>query len=391
MAQSKNSVQIKLLASSHQKGKYKISCHTMWQDIFGDSDSYMEYYMDWKWRGNQVLILEEEERGALYSMLHMNPYSILQAGRQRRLQYIVGVSTREDQRGRGYMGMLLREMFRILYERGEEWTYLMPAAEEIYLPYGFCGVYYAEPVEGCFSWGETGGMKDEEKDGKRLVYPFGECEEEKREELVTFARNSLGERFQVYPMHDQAYFQEIAQEMEACGGELLVLESGGRVIGYGEYMYEEGEAFPVEFGETVLAAGREEEGIALLKEYLLKKIFGWKKLPVRFSESAFLSEDLKRSISGEKEREKVCRIMVRVIHFKRAARSLAQPKGWSDQVVCRIQDSFILENNGIWELSFEQKGTKVKKTEKTPDFCLSIEDFTKLLFQQYSVYINDLV
>lgn len=404
MDMSKNNIQIKRLDSPDQKEKYRVSCHTMWQDIFGDSDAYMEYYMEWKWEENQVLILEEEEKGELYSMLHMNPYSILQGGRRHRLHYIVGVSTKEEQRGKGYMGMLLREMFRYLYERGEEWTYLMPAAEAIYLPYGFRSVYDPEVVEICFDQEEEengrrcpgGGLREkgelpETCQGAR-VYSFSECSREKREELAAFAQDCLAGKFRVYAVHDEAYFQEIAREMRACGGELLVLESDGRLIGYGAYMYEEGEEYPVEFAETVLAEGREEEGLYLLKEYLLQQCLEKElKLPVRFTESAFLPERLRQGCSAGQKDRRTCRIMARIISFERAAKSLSKPKGWADKVVCQIRDPMILENDDIWEICFDKNETKVVRTQKIPDYSLSIEAFAELMFRQYSFYINDLV
>ena len=120
------------------KGEERERLSDMWQRIFHDTRPYIKFYFDQVYGKNEVL-LEENEDG-IRGMLHLNPY-ILQAGgsdlAELPAHYIVGVSTEEDYRRQGIMRSLLLESFRSLRERGEAFTYLMPADPAYYLPFSF--------------------------------------------------------------------------------------------------------------------------------------------------------------------------------------------------------------------------------------------------------------
>lgn len=385
-------VQIILLASDAAKEQWRVSCHMMWQDIFDDSDAYMDYYESCKWPVNRVFLLTEGDR--LCSMLHLNPYRIRQENMEQELHYIVGVSTEPGVRGRGYMGLLLREAFGYLRGRGEAWTYLMPAAEAIYQPFGFRSVSRAQSIETCFCRRESAGKEKSagQCDGRRhgnalpseRVYSFGECPDTKKKELTHFAERCLSKRFKIFAVRNDSYWEEISRELEACGGELLILECGGEIIGYTEYMYDLDEEIPVEIAETVLEDGKREQGYAMLGEYLLEHC-GQEKLRVLFTESAFLPEQVCRNGSSR------CQIMARILNFEQTARSLKRPKDWPERVCCHIADPVMEENHGVWELCFSGEETTVRRVEENPAFCLEIGEFAELFFGQKPLYINDMV
>ena len=64
-------------------------------------------------------------------------------GIEKESYYIVAVATRKEYRGRRYMAGLLREALLDMYQAGVTFTYLMPAAEAIYLPH--CTFYFIIP------------------------------------------------------------------------------------------------------------------------------------------------------------------------------------------------------------------------------------------------------
>lgn len=392
--------EIVLVETVLYKERWRVSCHQMWQDIFGDSDEYMDYYECFKWPVNQVFLLRRKDK--LCAMLHLNPYRICQGKEEHRLHYIVGVSTREEMRGKGYMGMLIKETFRYLYGRDEAWTYLMPAAQAIYEPYQFCPVSWIDPVEAYLCredfQDQAAKVNLQEKydaDGKAVsmegVCSYEGCSREEKKELVEFSHRCLSRRFRVYAVHDEEYFQEISQEMKACGGELLVVKSGGAIIGYTEYMYDEENQIPVEIAETVFAEGKRELGYGMIKEYLLKH-FVREKLRVLFTESAFLPDGLLAGEGpGRRKHTRKCQLMARILVFPKAARSFKRPEGWPEHIYCQITDPFLEENNGVWELCFGEKDTAVRRTQEEPDTCMDIREFTALYFKQSPFYINDLV
>lgn len=398
-----------LLDSEELKNQWKVSCHEMWQDIFGDSDAYMDYYERYKWHRNFVFLLAKAD--ILCSMLHLNPYQIREGELDRELHYIVGVCTREEMRGRGYMRTLLQEMFRYLYQKGEPWTYLMPAAQAIYEPYDFCPVSWVQPREVRFyreertiqeKEGYGGGWTDcmESRGGTReRVLSYEECSRTERRALENFAEHCLSKYYCVYAVHHESYFAEIAAELRACGGGLIVLEEEGEIIGYAEYMYDEGEEIPVEVAEIVFADGKREVGFRMFGEYLLG-VCGEEVLRVLFTESAFLPKSFwekgldggdGQSVRGLMGYPKKCQIMARVLDFRQAAQTLKRPEGWAEHVCCQISDSFLEENNGCWELCFRDGGNVVRRTQNTPVVCMDMREFTKLFFRQRPLYINDMV
>ena len=70
-------------------------------------------------------------------MVHLNPCRVSWQGEELTLSYIVAVATEEAYRGQGIMGKLLGMALEEMDRRGEPFTFLMPAAEAIYTPYGF--------------------------------------------------------------------------------------------------------------------------------------------------------------------------------------------------------------------------------------------------------------
>lgn len=373
---------IRLLETDDSKKRWRVSCHEMWQDIFGDSDAYLDYYMRYKWPVNMVFLLTEGDLPC--SMLQLNPYRVCQDGGEQELHYIVGVSTREELRGRGYMGLLMRRALRYLHDRGEAWTYLMPAEEAIYKPFDFRPVSFARGMEDVFGLGGAGRQKPAGR-----IYPYGGCPAGKRRELADFAGRRLAEQFSIYTVHDEIYFREVSAELQACGGELLILEQEGEIIGYTAFMYEEPGL--AEMAETVLADGKRRQAYCMLREYL-PGYCGRNRLRTVFSESAFLFRPSgETAVPGGRLLEEKCQIMARILIFEEAARRFRRPEGWPELICCQITDTILEDNNGVWELRFGEGETQVRRTRENPSVSLDIGGFASLFFAQHPLYINDMV
>ena len=113
---------------------------SLWEQVFSeDSRSFLDYYYFFKARENQIYVVEQEEE--IRSMLQLNPYMLQVEDGQFTGHYIIAVATEAAYRKRGYMGASLRRAMQDMYDRKELFTFLMPAAEAIYLPYDFRYVY----------------------------------------------------------------------------------------------------------------------------------------------------------------------------------------------------------------------------------------------------------
>lgn len=195
----------------------KGSTRRLYEEIFSeDSPSFVDYYYTEKTKDNTIYVVEEE--GGMRAMLHLNPYTLMVNGREEPSHYIVAVATEEAYRKRGYMAALLKTALRDMYRAGEPFTFLMPAAEGIYLPHGFSTVYEQERR---YFRGEEelpGGWS------ARKALPADAAD------IADMAESELKGRYKVYAKRDQAYYERLIREYESDGGCLMVCEQEGRIV-----------------------------------------------------------------------------------------------------------------------------------------------------------------
>lgn len=203
----------------------------LYEEVFSeDSRSFVDYYYTEKTRDNQIYVVEEA--GEIQAMLHLNPYTLMVNGSRKAAHYIVAVATRKEYRGRGYMAALLKQALTDMYQAGESFTFLMPAAEAIYLPHDFRTVYEQQrkfcPEE---EYRQAPGPASE--DPGILV---SKAKEEESEELAEAANGWLGEHFQVYALRDAAYYRRLQKEYASDGGCLMIERENGVITGCRTYM-----------------------------------------------------------------------------------------------------------------------------------------------------------
>ena len=113
----------------------------LYEEIFDeDSPAFVDYYFRVKAAENEIFVVENEKQEIL-ATLHLNPYEMMFCDERVKTNYIVAVSTRDDCRHQGMMRSLLQASLQEMYRREETFTWLMPAAEAIYRPFGFRFIY----------------------------------------------------------------------------------------------------------------------------------------------------------------------------------------------------------------------------------------------------------
>ena len=113
----------------------------LYEEIFDeDSPAFVDYYFRVKAAENEIFVVENEKQEIL-ATLHLNPYKMMFCGEKAKTNYIVAVATRADCRHQGMMRSLLQASLQEMYRREETFTWLMPAAEAIYRPFGFRFIY----------------------------------------------------------------------------------------------------------------------------------------------------------------------------------------------------------------------------------------------------------
>ena len=189
----------------------------LWEEIFcEDSQKFLDYYYTCKTSENEIYVIEEE--GQLVSMLHLNPYQMRIKHEIYPTHYIVAVATKEAYRGRGYMRALLEHVLKVMTERGEPFTFLMPASPAIYEPFGFAYIYE---------------QRQEYVIGKKYVIKglqFTDATVEECTEIADFA-NSLLAECDVVTWRDASYYEMLLAEQKSEQGGILLARREGQLVG----------------------------------------------------------------------------------------------------------------------------------------------------------------
>lgn len=210
----------KLEASEHEGSR------RLYEEVFDeDSRSFVDYYYREKACGNQIYVVEED--GGIRSMLHLNPYRVCVNGSGKDVNYIVAVATQKEYRKRGYMASLLKRAVRDMYRAGEAFTFLMPASESIYRPFGFRTVY------------EQSGKFYQEADEEIPGIIITDAEETDCRELAEAANRHLAEQYQVFAIRDEAYYRRLIREYASDGGKLKIYRRDGDMVDCRGYFPEE--------------------------------------------------------------------------------------------------------------------------------------------------------
>lgn len=201
----------KLAIEEHQKTR------KLWEEIFPeDSSEFLDYYYSEIASNNEIYVIEEHDR--IVSMIHLNPYEMRIGDRRYQTHYIVAVATIEQCRGKGLMRQLMNYVLQIMTERNEPFTFLMPASEAIYKPFGFAYVY-EQKVEKVY------GKRCTDEELEVVSANENDCWE-----IADFANEYL-QQYNVATWRDAKYYQRMIAELKSEKGEILLTKRRGKITG----------------------------------------------------------------------------------------------------------------------------------------------------------------
>lgn len=335
------------LLKQQEHGKTRL----LWEKVFQeDSKAFLDYYYFFKTRENSVYVVEEDEE--IRSMLHLNPFLIQVGEGQFDGRYIIAVATEESYRKRGYMGMLLRKAMQAMYQEKQPFTFLMPAAEAIYTPYDFRFVYDQNV------WKYTAVEKQEKKS-----LPVSEAGIGDGADLAAFFMEYFSERFQIYAVRDEQYYQTMLFEQQSENGGIAILKRSEKIVGCFLYGDEDG----LEIREPLYLKEYETEFWAAVGKVCEKH--GQKEALVY----AGISEEEKiGTVEFQKQKPT---IMVRILHLESLLRLLKTKAG--EQIDCSfaVLDSILTQNSRVWKLQSSPIGESEEGEEavKEADVAKEVE------------------
>ena len=185
----------------------KRACEGLWSEaFFEDSDSFREYYFTEKVKTNQILVAEKD--GQILSMIHRNPYQLNIKNQKVICDYLVGVATKIENRGQGYMRSLLKQAFLDMYQEDMPFCFLMPADRRIYEPFDF--VYVFDQLV----W-----------ELKSKDWLEQDVTEESAKEIADWMNEWLNARYDVFTWRDEDYVKVLLKELKSENGSLEALKA----------------------------------------------------------------------------------------------------------------------------------------------------------------------
>lgn len=353
----------------------------LYEEIFDeDSPAFVDYYFRVKAAENEIFVVENEKQEIL-ATLHLNPYEMMFCGERVKTNYIVAVATRADCRHQGMMRSLLQASLQEMYRREETFTWLMPAAEAIYRPFGFRFIYEKNKMTVTADV-----LRRAETDENWQIHSDQEvsgdifCEEAKKEdlaELACFAEKQLSKLAEVYTVHDIAYFEQRMQEVECEGGSLILIRKEKEICGYFLALKKDREAW-----EIVVEDAVQKKAFPAVLHW-----FGESKEKCTFTAFPQIWEQYAQS-------ENVPAIMGRIVHLERFVCCLKIKKEQEWKI--RLTDSLIPENNGYFIIKTGIEGGSLIRVENLSEkekkmFCsMDIGQLTEELFR-LPVFLNEVV
>ena len=353
----------------------------LYEEIFDeDSPAFVDYYFRVKAAENEIFVVENEKQEIL-ATLHLNPYEMMFCGEKVKTNYIVAVATRADCRHQGMMRSLLQASLQEMYRRKETFTWLMPAAEAIYRPFGFRFIYEKNKMTVTADV-----LRRAETDENWQIHSDQEvsgdifCEEAKKEdlaELACFAEKQLSKLAEVYTVHDIAYFEQRMQEVECEGGSLILIRKEKEICGYFLALKKDREAW-----EIVVEDAVQKKAFPAVLHW-----FGASEEKCTFTAFPQIWEQYAQS-------EHVPAIMGRIVHLERFVCCLKIKKEQEWKI--RLTDSLIPENNGYFIIKTGIEGGSLIRVENLSEkekkmFCsMDIGQLTEELFR-LPVFLNEVV
>ena len=353
----------------------------LYEEIFDeDSPAFVDYYFRVKAAENEIFVVENEKQEIL-ATLHLNPYKMMFCGEKAKTNYIVAVATRADCRHQGMMRSLLQASLQEMYRREETFTWLMPAAEAIYRPFGFRFIYEKNKMTVTADV-----LQRAETDENWQIHSDQEvsrdifCEEAKKEdlaELACFAEKQLSKLAEVYTVHDIAYFEQRMQEVECEGGSLILIRKEKEICGYFLALKKDREAWEIVVEDAV-------------QKKAFPAVFHW----FGASEEKCTFTAFPQIWEQYAQSENVPAIMGRIVHLERFVCYLKIKKEQEWKI--RLTDSLIPENNGYFIIKTGIEGGSLIRVENLSEkekkmFCsMDIGQLTEELFR-LPVFLNEVV
>lgn len=349
--------------------KEKKDSRVLYEQIFNDTDRFLDYYYSEKIQKNNILVCSQDNK--IVSMLHRAPYLLNIKNIKEKVDYLYAIATKSDYRRKGIMKRVLSRAIQDMYNEKLPFTYLVPEDANVYNPHGFRFIY---------DCAECDYVMHKEVSNLNKDYSITEANEQNFEQLIDFSNKTIRENKEMFLNRDIIYYLDILKRLEAENGTIELLYHTNNLVGY---CYVSNE-LSMEILEFVCSEKVKEIFLSLLStkynfnEVKIKGIlFPW--------ENCIFKP----------------RIMARIIDIREVAKYINPKKVFSISI--QVIDPIIEQNNQVFNFKGKQSGLVIQLTEDKPDIKLEIGELTQWLFsikevskmsslkRINGVFINDII
>lgn len=338
---------------------------SVWNYCFEDGEDFVKYYFENVYDENNTIIIEENDE--VLSALQLNKYTIDIRDNKYDVSYVVGVSSKPEVRGLGYMKHLMTYTLEELYKNGEIVSLLMAIDYRLYKRYGF---------DHCYDQIQYN-LRTDELLGFRLSSKLRKATFEDAETLSRIYTKAM-ESLNGYAVRDEAYFNRFMKEVSSESGYIYIDEENNSYIAY----YIQGDTFFVR--ELIY------NNISSLKS-MLAYIYNHNTQCKKTVINAPVDDKIKLIIANLKTCEiKLIPFMAgRVINFEKYIESLNScnidtQKINNESIKIKVIDKYIKKNNSVFKISVCDNKIKIQRVEEDCDIELDINSITQLAFS----YLN---
>lgn len=108
---------------------------SIWKEVFHDSDSFMSLYFQEVYSPEQTHLIVDYKHNKGIAHIQLLPYRIVVWGTRCGAGYISGAATNQEYRASGIMPQLMRRALVSMFQRGDIFSFLIPAEEWLYAYY----------------------------------------------------------------------------------------------------------------------------------------------------------------------------------------------------------------------------------------------------------------
>lgn len=335
----------------------------IWNYCFDDSDSFVNYYFNDKYsRLNTVVVDEGEE---IVSSLQLNQYKLTLNNKTYNSSYVVGVSTLPQVRGRGYMKNIMKFTLRELYAKGQLVSILMPIDYRLYRRYGY---------EHCYDQLEyTIDIEDLKR--FKISGRLHKINESHINDLIDISNFFLKDiNGNVYKSNE--YYKNLFKEVKSENGYMYIHEDEGSQ-GYIIYFLN---------GDKMFVREIFYKNINSLKS-MLKFIYNHNTQCREVVISSPINDKIRFVLDNPKTSQIKIKpfMMGRIINLEDFLESLEIDSDLALEANIFIEDQFLSENNGVFNIKLNNKKLEVEKTDSDYDEYFTINTMTQLAFSYIDI------